>query len=110
MSSNGQRYDVGGVLLDRPFKIRRLGHFGFIVNNVEECREFYGDLLGFTVSDKADFSRALVPERTGSRTPGIFHALRQRPPRDGAVLEAGHGCPRRPQIRPRSDDQRNAVA
>jgi len=58
MSTNGQRYDVGGVLLDRPFKIRRLGHFGFNVNKVEECREFYGDLLGFTVSDKADFSRA----------------------------------------------------
>jgi catechol 2,3-dioxygenase-like lactoylglutathione lyase family enzyme len=58
MSTNGQRYDVGGVLLERPFKIRRLGHFGFNVNKVEECREFYGDLLGFTVSDKADFSRA----------------------------------------------------
>jgi len=58
MSTNGQHYDVGGVLLERPFKIRRLGHFGFNVNKVEECREFYGDLLGFTVSDKADFSRA----------------------------------------------------
>ena len=58
MSTNGQRYDVGGVLLERPFKIRRLGHFGFNVTKVEACREFYGDLLGFTVSDKADFSRA----------------------------------------------------
>ena len=58
MSTNGQRYDVGGVLLERPFKIRRLGHFGFNVNKFEKCREFYGDLLGFTVSDKADFSRA----------------------------------------------------
>src|SRR5579863_7073733 len=29
MSGNGQRYDVGGILLPRPFKIRRLGHFGF---------------------------------------------------------------------------------
>src|SRR5437870_9172662 len=58
MSTNGQRYDVGGVLLERPFKIRRLGHFGFNVNKIEEAREFYGDLLGFTQSDKADFSRA----------------------------------------------------
>ena len=24
----GEKFDVGGVLLDRPFKIRRLGHFG----------------------------------------------------------------------------------
>src|SRR5438270_455124 len=47
MSSNGHRYNVGGVMLERPFKIRRLGHFGFNVNKVEECREFYGDMRGF---------------------------------------------------------------
>jgi catechol 2,3-dioxygenase-like lactoylglutathione lyase family enzyme len=58
MSANGHRYNVGGVMLKRPFKIRRLGHFGFNVMKVEEAREFYGDLLGFTQSDKADFSRA----------------------------------------------------
>ena len=29
MASNSTRYSVGGVLLPRPFKIRRLGHFGF---------------------------------------------------------------------------------
>jgi len=54
----GQRYNVGGILLERPFKIRRLGHFGFNINKLEEARHFYGDLLGFTISDKADFSRA----------------------------------------------------
>ena len=58
MSANGQRYNVGGVMLDRPFKIRRLGHFGFNLDKLAEGREFYGDLLGFTVSDLADFSRA----------------------------------------------------
>ena len=58
MSDNGQRYNVGGILLERPFKIRRLGHFGFNLTKLEEGRHFYGDLLGFTVSDKADFSRA----------------------------------------------------
>ena len=58
MSANGQRYDVGGIMLPRPFKIRRLGHFGFNVEKLEECRDFYSDLLGFTLSDKADFSRA----------------------------------------------------
>jgi len=58
MSATTQRYNVGGIYLQRPFKIRRLGHFGFNVNKVEEAREFYGDLLGFTQSDKADFSRA----------------------------------------------------
>ena len=58
MSANGQRYNVGGILLERPFKIRRLGHFGFNITKLEEARRFYGDLLGFIVSDKADFSRA----------------------------------------------------
>jgi catechol 2,3-dioxygenase-like lactoylglutathione lyase family enzyme len=58
MSANGQRYNVGGVMLERPFKIRRLGHFGFNIARLEEARHFYGDLLGFIVSDKADFSRA----------------------------------------------------
>jgi catechol 2,3-dioxygenase-like lactoylglutathione lyase family enzyme len=46
------KFNVGGVLLDQPFKIRRLGHFGFNVNKVEECRHFYSDLLGFRVSDE----------------------------------------------------------
>ncbi|MGE5268886.1 MAG: VOC family protein [Thiohalocapsa sp.] len=58
MAANGHRYNVGGLLLERPFKIRRLGHFGFNINKLEEARHFYGDLLGFTISDKADFSRA----------------------------------------------------
>jgi catechol 2,3-dioxygenase-like lactoylglutathione lyase family enzyme len=56
--TNTERYDVGGIMLPRPFKIRRLGHFGFNIDKLEEGREFYGDLLGFRVSDIADFSRA----------------------------------------------------
>ena len=56
MSTNGQRYNVGGVMLPRPFKIRRLGHFGFNVEKIVEGREFYGDLLGFKQSDTLDFS------------------------------------------------------
>jgi catechol 2,3-dioxygenase-like lactoylglutathione lyase family enzyme len=58
MSANGQRYNVGGVMLERPFKIRRLGHFGFNLDKLAEGREFYGDLLGFTASDTLDFSHA----------------------------------------------------
>ena len=45
-------------ILQRPFKIRRLGHFGFNVEKSPRAREFYGDLLGFTASDTLDFSRA----------------------------------------------------
>lgn len=58
------KYDVGGVLLDRPFKIRRLGHFGFNVLNMEDCVHFYIDLLGFRISDVADmFASRLTPEQ-----------------------------------------------
>jgi catechol 2,3-dioxygenase-like lactoylglutathione lyase family enzyme len=57
MSSAPERYAVGGILLPRPFKIRRLGHFGFNATRLAESREFYGDLLGFTLSDTLDFAQ-----------------------------------------------------
>jgi len=58
------KFNVGGVLLDRPFKIRRLGHFGFNLANMEAGRRFYVDLLGFKVSDIMDYSRrAKSPEQ-----------------------------------------------
>jgi catechol 2,3-dioxygenase-like lactoylglutathione lyase family enzyme len=52
-----QKYNVGGLLLDRPFKIRRLGHFGFDNVNMAEGVKFYTELLGFRVSDVLDFGR-----------------------------------------------------
>ncbi len=48
------RFDVGGVLLKQPFKIRRLGHFGFNLINMDDGIRFYRDLLGFRVSDIID--------------------------------------------------------
>ena len=51
-SSVTTKYDVGGILLDRPFKIRRLGHFGFNIENLDAAYHFYSDLLGFRVSDE----------------------------------------------------------
>ncbi len=56
-TSTQVKFNVGGVLLDRPFKIRRLGHFGFNLTNMDEGRRFYIDLLGFRVSDVIDYSR-----------------------------------------------------
>ena len=52
-----EKFDVGGVLLERPFKIRRLGHFGFNITRMEEGRRFYIDLLGFKISDVMDYSK-----------------------------------------------------
>ncbi|MBV9119129.1 MAG: VOC family protein, partial [Chloroflexi bacterium] len=60
-----QQYDVGGVLLDRPFKVRRLGHFGLHLQRLDEGLRFYTDILGFRVSDTLDF-RSIV------RNPEIF--------------------------------------
>jgi catechol 2,3-dioxygenase-like lactoylglutathione lyase family enzyme len=58
MASVTQRYNVGGVLLPRPFRIRRLGHFGFNVTKLAESVEFYTHRLGFRLSDMLDFSKA----------------------------------------------------
>jgi catechol 2,3-dioxygenase-like lactoylglutathione lyase family enzyme len=56
MSADARRYNVGGVFLPRPFKIRRLGHFGFNALNLAEGVEFYTKLLGFRLSDTLDFA------------------------------------------------------
>jgi catechol 2,3-dioxygenase-like lactoylglutathione lyase family enzyme len=44
-------YDVGGVRMARPFKIRRFGHFGFNLDQLDEAVSFYTDELGFRVTD-----------------------------------------------------------
>lgn len=64
MPASTGKFNVGGVLLDQPFKIRRLGHFGFNLTRMDEGVRFYLDLLGFRVSDVIDYSRrATSPEQ-----------------------------------------------
>jgi catechol 2,3-dioxygenase-like lactoylglutathione lyase family enzyme len=48
-------YDVGGVMLERPFKVRRIGHFGLNALKMEECLRFYTEDLGYRISDRLDF-------------------------------------------------------
>ena len=55
-------YDVGGVLLERPFKLRRLGHCGLNALRMEDCLRFYTEDLGFRISDKTDFGKRAKPE------------------------------------------------
>ena len=50
---------VGGVQLPRPFRIRRLGHFGVNVSDPAASLEFYDRLLGFEVADELDFGPRL---------------------------------------------------
>lgn len=51
--ANG-KFDVGGVLMDQPFKIRRLGHFGMNTQDQAAMVRFYTDLLGFKIVDVRD--------------------------------------------------------
>jgi catechol 2,3-dioxygenase-like lactoylglutathione lyase family enzyme len=51
------QFQVGGVLYDRPFKIRRLNHFGISVDDTGASVAFYRDLLGFAVSDVLDLQK-----------------------------------------------------
>src|ERR1700694_56380 len=67
MAKNG-KFDVGGVLLDQPFRLRRLGHFGVFSKNFEAAKRLYLDLLGFQVADPVD----LGPR---AKTPGQFHGM-----------------------------------
>ena len=57
MAIASQQYNVGGILLARPFKVRRLGHFGFNAVKVAEGLEFYNGFLGFKISDELDFAK-----------------------------------------------------
>jgi catechol 2,3-dioxygenase-like lactoylglutathione lyase family enzyme len=58
-------YIVGGIELPRPFRVQRLGHFAFAVDDQESCLRFYCDLLGMQISDTVDFSVMF-----GRQTPG----------------------------------------
>ena len=64
MPASPEKFNVGGILLNQPFKIRRLGHFGFNLVNMEEGVRFYIDWLGFRLSDTMDYSkRAKSPDQ-----------------------------------------------
>jgi len=89
------KFNVGGILLDRPFKIRRLGHFGFNMADLEKAHHFYSDLLGFRVSD--EFARGGWFMRFG--TDHHAFALFQKPPaQTGTTPAAGERRYARPDI------------
>ena len=63
MTAANGKHNVGGVLLDQPFKIRRLGHFGVNAIDMAGALRFYKDLLGFRVVDVRDtFKGKPVPD------------------------------------------------
>ncbi len=58
----GDRHDVGGIMLERPFRVRRLGHFLFLTRHIRDFYRLYIDLLGFQVTDVVDMSGRMTPE------------------------------------------------
>lgn len=69
MPTTRQRFNVGGLMMDRPFKIQRLGHFGFNVDDTDACLDFYSGMLGMRVTDVLDLApRFSDPTQLGGRT------------------------------------------
>ena len=62
-TADGHWFDVGGVRLPRPFKIRRLGHFGVNVTDLPAAVDFYTRELGYRVADYNYAYRRLPPEQ-----------------------------------------------
>ncbi len=54
MMTGSSKFDVGGILMDQPFKIRRLGHFGMNTQDQGAMIRFYTDLIGFKIIDSRD--------------------------------------------------------
>jgi catechol 2,3-dioxygenase-like lactoylglutathione lyase family enzyme len=71
-----KQFSVGGVMLDRPFKIRRLGHFGLDVHDMEVSLPWYTELFGIKISDPIDFGSRLPPEEQGKHGTGIGYFMR----------------------------------
>jgi dienelactone hydrolase/catechol 2,3-dioxygenase-like lactoylglutathione lyase family enzyme len=86
--TEGGGYIVGGLELDRPFKVRRLGHFGLNSRNIEESARFYSELLGFTMSDVGDLSFGLTSDELKMvEGPPAVYFLRHKADHHSLVLQ-----------------------
>jgi len=67
-------YDVGGLRYERPFKIRRLGHSGFNVSDLDLASEFYVTFLGLNKTEELDLRSipALPPDWRSIEDPRII--------------------------------------
>ncbi len=76
LNAGAPSYVVGGVRLPRPFRVRRLGHFGINVADPEVSRRFYETLLGFRISDRLDLAPRFSPEELRSVGPVVGYFAR----------------------------------
>jgi len=72
VATASQLYNVGGVLLERPFKVRRLGHVGFNFDDMAGALRFYRTLLGFRISDVIDFRTRVDPAKLEGLDPNTY--------------------------------------
>jgi catechol 2,3-dioxygenase-like lactoylglutathione lyase family enzyme len=49
------KYDVGGIMLPRPFKVTGLGPFSLFTDNVDAMVEFYTVVMGFQATEEARY-------------------------------------------------------
>lgn len=75
-------YSVGGVTWPRPFKVRRFGHFGYNLIDLDAGVRFYTDVMGFRVTDQADLFDSL-PERIRDKAKSMVS--------DGRMYFTSHG-------------------
>jgi catechol 2,3-dioxygenase-like lactoylglutathione lyase family enzyme len=71
-----QSFSVGGVEMPRPFRVRRLGHFGLDIADPEAGRRFYERLLGFRVSDTLEMGQRVPAELKGKVGPTLGYFSR----------------------------------
>lgn len=64
-------YDVGGIASDRPYRVKRIGHFGYHSPDLAGTMEFLTKELGLIVSDVDDFTKR-VPSLPKEHALGYF--------------------------------------
>jgi catechol 2,3-dioxygenase-like lactoylglutathione lyase family enzyme len=76
------RFDVGGVLLPRPFKISRIGPLRLFVTDIDAATDFYRDILGLRITETVEYEGlrcVLLRSNTEHHAIGLYPiALRKR--------------------------------
>jgi hypothetical protein len=77
MADTADSFDVEGVVLPRPFKIRRLGHFGVDLEDMEAGLRFYVEDIGFRITDALNLANIprTQPLVEGSPDPHLYFTI-----------------------------------